>query len=169
MFDNINVMNNGIYTPMLQNTCLANINSTHVILYLFSRKYLPQQYRRPYILQFGGGFDDSFKYGIPTETAEGKNEWIRGTGSYYYWPHIIGAGEKLSSSSTLFKSYDLDPAWIPEIWIPVGATRQQAKGVHLVFECAVQAIGVPKKTDGTNYTWQEAWSAATGETIGPKN
>lgn len=118
--------------------------------------------------KFGGGFDDSFKYGIPTETAEGKNEWIRGTGSYYYWPYIIGAGEKLSSSSTLFKSYDLDPEWVPEIWIPVGATRQQAKGVHLVFECAVQAIGVPKKTDGTNYTWQEAWSAATGETIGPK-
>lgn len=113
---------------------------------------------------FGGGFDDSFKYGDP---ANG-NEWIRGTGSYYYWPYIIGAGEKLSSSSTLFKSYDLDPAWVPDIWIPVGGTRQKAQGVHLVFECAVQAIGAKKPDGSGDYTWQEAWSAATGETIEAK-
>ena len=110
---------------------------------------------------FGAGFDDTFKKGIP---ANG-NEWIRGTGSYYYWPYVIGAGEKLSSSSTLFKSYTLDESWIPTIWIPVGGTRQQAKGVHLVFECAVQAIGAKKPDGSGNYTWQEAWSAATGETI----
>ena len=108
---------------------------------------------------FGGGFDDSFKKGVP---AQG-NKWIRGTGSYYYWPEVIGAGEKMSSSDALFKSYDLDPAWIPEIWIPVdgGGSRQQAKGVHLVFECVVQAIGA-KKPDGTgNYeTCWDAWTAA---------
>lgn len=113
---------------------------------------------------FGDGFDDSFKYGVPGE----NNEWILGTGSYYYWPHIIGAGEKLSSSSTLFKSYTLDPTWVPEIWIPVGSKREKAKGVHLVFECAVQAIGAKKPDGSGNYTWQEAWSAATGETIGVK-
>ena len=113
---------------------------------------------------FGGGFDESFKYGVPGE----GNEWIRGTGSYYYWPYIIGAGEKLSSSSTLFKSYDLDPAWVPEIWIPVGGARQKAQGVHLVFECAVQAIGAKKPDGSGDYTWQEAWSAATGETIEAK-
>ena len=114
---------------------------------------------------FGNGFDDTFKMGVP---ANG-NEWIRGTGSYYYWPHVIGAGEKLSSTSTLFKSYDLDPTWIPTIWIPVGGTRQEAQGVHLVFECAVQAIGA-KKPDGTgNYaTCWEAWSAATGTEIKAK-
>ena len=110
---------------------------------------------------FGAGFDDTFKKGIP---ANG-NEWIRGTGSYYYWPYVIGAGEKLSSSSTLFKYYELKEEWIPKIWIPVGGTRQQAKGVHLVFECAVQAIGAKKPDGSGNYTWQEAWSAATGETI----
>ena len=114
--------------------------------------------------KFGGGFDNTFTNGVP----QNGNEWIRGTGSYYYWPYIIGAGEKLSSSSTLFKSYDLDPAWIPEIWIPVGSARQQAKGVHLVFECVVQAIGAKKPDGSGNYTWQEAWSAATGETIGAK-
>ena len=113
---------------------------------------------------FGNGFDDTFKMGVP---ANG-NEWIRGTGSYYYYPKIIGAGDKLSSSSTLFKSYDLDQAWIPEIWIPVGGTRQKAQGVHLVFECAVQAIGAKKPDGSGNYTWQEAWSAATGTTIEAK-
>ena len=106
---------------------------------------------------FGNGFDDSFKKGVP---ANG-NEWIKGTGSYYYWPHVIGAGDKLSSSSTLFKSYTLDPAWVPEIWIPVGGTRVQAKGVHLVFECAVQAIGAKKPDGSGNYeTCWDAWTAA---------
>ena len=114
--------------------------------------------------KFGGGFDNTFTNGVP----QNGNEWIRGTGSYYYWPYIIGAGEKLSSSSTLFKSYDLDPTWIPEIWIPVGEKRVQAQGVHLVFECVVQAIGAKKPDGSGNYTWQEAWSAATGETIGAK-
>ena len=75
MFDNINVMNNGIYTPMLQNTCLANINSTHVILYLFSRKYLPQQYRRPYILQFGGGFDRALNDKLAHLDTLGSNRY----------------------------------------------------------------------------------------------
>lgn len=119
---------------------------------------------------FGNGFDDTFTMGKP----QNGNRWIRGTGSYYYWPDIIGAGEKLSSTSTLFKSYTLQESWIPTIWIPVGGQRVQAKGVHLVFECVVQAVGA-KKPDGTgNYdTCWEAWTAAIypdGDgTIGPKN
>ncbi len=113
---------------------------------------------------FGNGFDNTFTMGVP----QNGNKWIRGTGSYYYYPEIIGAGDKLSSSSLLFKSYDLNPAWVPDIWIPVGGTRQKAQGVHLVFECVVQAIGAKKPDGSGNYTWQEAWSAATGETIGPK-
>ena len=106
---------------------------------------------------FGGGFDDTFKKGIP---ANG-NRWERGTGSYYYWPDVIGAGDKLSSTSTLFKSYTLQESWIPTIWIPVGGERVQAKGVHLVFECAVQAIGAKKPDGSGNYsTCWEAWTAA---------
>lgn len=106
---------------------------------------------------FGNGFDDSFKMGVP---ANG-NRWIRGTGSYYYWPDVIGAGDKLSSSSTLFKSYTLDESWIPTIWIPVGGERVQAKGVHLVFECAVQAISAKKPDGSGNYdTCWEAWTKA---------
>lgn len=106
---------------------------------------------------FGNGFDDTFKMGVP---ANG-NRWIRGTGSYYYWPDVIGAGDKLSSSSTLFKSYTLDESWIPTIWIPVGGERVQAKGVHLVFECAVQAISAKKPDGSGNYdTCWEAWTKA---------
>ena len=60
---------------MLQNTCLANINSTHVILYLFSRKYLPQQYRRPYILQFGGGFDRALNDKLAHLDTLGSNRY----------------------------------------------------------------------------------------------
>lgn len=106
---------------------------------------------------FGNGFDDTFKMGVP---ANG-NRWIRGTGSYYYWPDVIGAGDKLSSSSTLFKSYTLDESWIPTIWIPVGGERVQAKGVHLVFECAVQAISAKKPDGSGNYdTCWEAWTNA---------
>ena len=110
------------------------------------------------------GFDETFTGGKPA----GDNPWIFGTGSYYYYPEIIGAGEKLSQSAALFQEYELDPAWIPEIWIPVGGTRQKAKGVHLVFECVVQAIST-KDANGTPYKdWKAAWSAATGQTIGVK-
>lgn len=125
---------------------------------------------------FSDGFDDSFTDGKPA----GDNPWVFGTGSYYYYPEIIGAGEKLAETASLFQSYTLNPTWIPDIYIPVGGTRQKAQGVHLVFECVVQAIGVPVKTDESGnpitdgegnpvyMNWQEAWSAATGETIGPR-
>ena len=116
--------------------------------------------KEPYSL----GFDETFTGGKPS----GDNPWIFGTGSYYYYPTPIGAGEKLAETATLFQSYELDPTWIPDIYIPVGSTRQKAKGVHLVFECVVQAISA-KDANGTPYAdWKAAWSAATGETIDVK-
>lgn len=116
---------------------------------------------------YSRGFDETFTGGKPN--ADEGNPWLFGTGSYYYYPTPIGAGEKLAETATLFQSYTLDPAWIPDIYIPVGGTRQKAKGVHLVFECVVQAIGA-EDSNGHSYAdcWA-AWSAATGETIGPKN
>lgn len=114
---------------------------------------------------YSTGFDDTFTGGKPA----GDNPWVFGTGSYYYYPEVIGAGEKLSKTAALFQEYELDPTWIPDIWIPVGGTRQKAKGVHLVFECVVQAIST-KDANGTPYAdWKAAWSAATGQTIGVKN
>lgn len=56
MINNIDI-NYGMGGPVLQNTNMSNIAATNVVLYLFSRKTLPQQYRRPYLLSFGGSFD----------------------------------------------------------------------------------------------------------------
>ena len=117
-------------------------------------------------LPFSNGFDSTFAGGKPA----GNNPWVFGTGSYYYYPEVIGAGEKLSQTAALFQSYTLDPTWVPDIYIPVGGVRKPAKGVHLVFECVVQAISA-KDANGNPYPggWKEAWSAATGYTIEEKN
>jgi len=132
-------------------------------------------------------FSTGFDYGLSDRTfvggrpVAGKNEWVRGTGSYFYYPHVIGAGIQLRpDAEALFKNYTLDQSWIPTIWIPsVEGGRVQAIGVHLVMECVIQAIGAPKKMEGGEYvvdedgnfvyeTWQKAWSDATGETIEQK-
>ena len=114
---------------------------------------------------YGSYFDDSFKYGRPNGT-----NWKRGTGSYYYYTEVIGAGDKLSGTESLFKTYDYTPKEAPTIYIPSSTSnvRVPAQGVHLVMEVVVQAIGT-KKPDGTTYAdcW-EAWSAATGEEIKEK-
>lgn len=117
--------------------------------------------------QYGQYFDATFVNGKPT----GTNKWIRGTTGFYY-PDVIGPGETLDSQTeALFKSY----VWpetlpFPTIYIPDPNSnlRKPAVGVHLIMEVAVQAIG-SKKPDGTNYSdcW-EAWTAAIGSTIAPK-
>ena len=115
---------------------------------------------------YSEGFDDTFEGGRPS----GDNQWVRGTGSYFYYPSIIGAGEYLSSSQALFQSYKLDEDMIPEIWIPSGGSgaRVKAEGVHLVMEVVVQAISA-YAPDGTQYqTCWEAWTAAIGQTIAEK-
>lgn len=120
--------------------------------------------------KYGQYFDDTFTDGRPV-AAKG-NEWIFGTGSYFYYPNIIGPNDALATTSALFQSYELPQSVIPTIYIPTSSssTRVEAVGVHLVMEVVIQAIGA-QKPDGTgNYeTWQEAWSAATGEEIDVKN
>ncbi len=114
---------------------------------------------------YGQGFDKTFKGGKPV-AAEG-NLWLRGTGSYFYYPNVIGAGKQLSGTSALFQHYELDEEMIPTIYIPVAnsTTRQEAVGVHLVMEVVVQAVPTTKP-DGTEFEdcW-EAWSYAVGKTI----
>ena len=52
---------------------------------------------------------------------------------------------------------------VPKIWLPVGNTREEAVGVHLVMEIVIQAIAVPTNDDGTpSKWWLEAWYDATG-------
>lgn len=119
--------------------------------------------------EFGSYFDDSFKGGKPVASA--GNEWIFGTGSYFYYPNSLGPDTKLAASSSLFQSYSLPANKIPTIYIPTSgsSTRVQAVGVHLVMEVVIQAIDAHKPDSEELYTdWKEAWSAATGETIKEK-
>ena len=113
---------------------------------------------------YGQGFDKSFeeKYFPMGRPAEGR-PWVRGTGSYFYYTQSIGPNDALSGTEALFKSYELDPEWIPVIYVPSPTSnlRVPATGVHLVMEVVIQAIGATAP-DGTAYTWQEAWTAATG-------
>ena len=117
---------------------------------------------------YGQYFDDSFKGGHP---ADGREDWVRGTGSYFYFTEKIGAGTTLDSATqALFQYYELPEDKIPEIFIPVATSnvRVPAWGVHLKMEIVVQAIGTTKP-DGTEYdTCWAAWSAATGKTIKEK-
>jgi hypothetical protein len=117
---------------------------------------------------YGQYFDDSFKGGRP---AAGREDWVRGTGSYFYFTEVIGAGVTLDSATkALFQYYELPEDKIPDIYIPIATsnTRVPAWGVHLKMEIVVQAIGTTAP-DGTEYAdcWA-AWSAATGETIKEK-
>lgn len=107
---------------------------------------------------FSTGFDDTFTGGRPS----GDNKWIRGTGSYFYYPDVIGAGDKLAQTTALFQSYTLNQSWIPDIWIPSSeGGRQKAIGVHLVMECVIQAVSAKKPDGSGNYeTCWDAWTAA---------
>ena len=107
-----------------------------------------------------GDFDESFAGG---ELKEGRTDWVRASGGYYYTVKI-GPGEPLPNSSPLFKNYTLDANEIPTIYVVSNKSskRVPAVGVHLVMEVVVQAIGVPKKDDGTDVWWKQAWYDATG-------
>ena len=107
-----------------------------------------------------GNFDASFLGG---ELAAERTDWVRASGGYYY-TQKIGPGEKIPNSTPLFSTYTLTEGNIPTIYIPsnTSATRVPAYGVHLVMEVVVQAIGVPKKENGHDVWWKQAWYDATG-------
>lgn len=128
--------------------------------------------------EYKGGFDETFLNGRPN-AAKG-NKWIYGTGSYFYYPDVIGAGDKLSQTYALFQSYTLDDIDIPTIYLPSATSnvRQPAQGVHLVMEVVVQAISAINPETGKPFAeevedeadgWKAAWSYATGKEIKEKN
>ena len=116
---------------------------------------------------YGTGFDSTFPMGRP---AAGRTDWVRGTGSYFYYTEEIGPGQELSGTHALFQHYELDEEMIPTIYIPVAnqTTRVEAEGVHLVMEVVVQAVPTTKP-DGSSFAscW-EAWSYAVGKEIKAK-
>ena len=114
---------------------------------------------------YGQYFDDSFKGGRP---AAGREDWVRGTGSYFYFTDKIGAGTTLDSATqALFQYYELPEDKIPEIFIPVATSnvRVPAWGVHLKMEIVVQAIGTTDPEGNPYADCWAAWSGATGEEI----
>ena len=115
---------------------------------------------------YAAGFDSTFPGGRPLASSH----WKRGTGSYFYYDQVIGAGKQLSGTEALFQHYELQENMIPPIYLPVAnqTTRQAAVGVHLVMEVVVQAIPTTKP-DGTKFsTCWEAWSYAVGKEIKAK-
>ena len=115
---------------------------------------------------YAAGFDSTFPGGRPLASSH----WKRGTGSYFYYDQVIGAGQQLSGTDALFQHYELEENMIPAIYLPVAnqTTRQAAVGVHLVMEVVVQAIPTTKP-DGTEFaTCWEAWSYAVGKEIKAK-
>ena len=115
---------------------------------------------------YAAGFDETFPGGRPLASSH----WKRGTGSYFYYDQVIGAGQQLSGTEALFQHYELTESMIPTIYIPVAnqTTRVPAEGVHLVMEVVVQAIPTTKP-DGTAFaTCWEAWSYAVGKEIKAK-
>jgi hypothetical protein len=115
---------------------------------------------------YAAGFDSTFPGGRPLASSH----WKRGTGSYFYYDQVIGAGQQLSGTEALFQHYELDEDMIPTIYIPIAnqTTRVAAEGVHLVMEVVVQAIPTTKP-DGTDFaTCWEAWSYAVGKEIKAK-
>ena len=94
-----------------------------------------------------------------------RDDWADASGGYYY-TMPIGPGEGVgdgaqSATTALFESYTVTNP--PTIWLPVGNTREEAVGVHLVMEIVIQAIAVPTNDDGTpSKWWLEAWYDATG-------
>jgi hypothetical protein len=110
-----------------------------------------------------GTFDGSFKLGSLGERDGKKNDWADASGGYYFTMPIgpgDGAFDAQSATEDLFKSYTVTN--VPDIYIPVGNTREKAVGVHLVMEIVIQAIAVPTDADGNRVWWLQAWYDATG-------
>ena len=112
-----------------------------------------------------GTFDSTFLLGNLGDRDGKRNDWADASGGYYFTMPIgpgegVGTGAQ-SATKDLFKSYTVTN--VPKIWLPVGNTREEAVGVHLVMEIVIQAIAVPTNDDGTpSKWWLEAWYDATG-------
>jgi len=114
-----------------------------------------------------GTFDSSFLLANLGERDGDPYDWADASGGFYF-TMPIGPGDGVHSAESatkdLFESYTVTN--VPDIYLPVGNTREKAVGVHLVMEIVIQAIAVPTYTaaDGTtkNVWWLQAWYEATG-------
>ena len=110
-----------------------------------------------------GSFDSSFTLANLGDRDGKRNDWADASGGFYY-TMPIGPGDEISkqdaATKTLFDSYTVTN--VPQIYVATDGTyRELAVGVHLVMEVVVQAIPVPKNSDGSNVWWLQAWYDAT--------
>lgn len=89
------------------------------------------------------------------------NGWYLCTDGYYYYEHAIEPGKVTGYDNDgnyveekLFTSYEVGTA--PKVTISGVNTD-----IHFSLEIATQAISA-NKTDGSHYSWQDAWEIATG-------
>lgn len=88
-----------------------------------------------------------------------SGNWTKGTDGYYYYKNPVAPGKIIGGTAggdylgdPLFTLYTVGTA-------PASAVAGQVKQIYFQLEIATQAISA-KKTDGTNYTMEEAWAKA---------
>lgn len=111
--------------------------------------------------QFGTGtgkfgvFDGLVGYTKNEKTGAGNTGWVKGNDGYYYYTTKVAPGA--TTGTPVFNTYTVTLANVPRIKV-AGALQE----VHFVMEISTQAISA-KKLDGSDYTWNAAWTNALGK------
>lgn len=111
--------------------------------------------------QFGTGtgkfgvFDGLVGYNKNGKTGAGNTGWVKGNDGYYYYTTKVAPNA--TTGTALFNSYTVTLANVPKIKV-AGALQE----VHFVMEISAQAISA-KQLDGSDYTWNAAWTNALGK------
>ena len=111
--------------------------------------------------QFGTGtghfgvFDGLVGYTKNGKTGTGNTGWVKGNDGYYYYTTKVAPNA--TTGTPVFNTYTVTLANVPKIKV-AGALQE----VHFVMEISAQAIST-KQLDGSDYTWNAAWTNALGK------
>ena len=111
--------------------------------------------------QFGTGtghfgvFDGLVGYTKNDKTGAGNDGWVKGNDGYYYYTTKVAPNA--TTGTPVFNTYTVTLANVPKIKV-AGALQE----VHFVMEISAQAISA-KQLDGSDYTWNAAWTNALGK------
>ena len=89
------------------------------------------------------GYDDDY-----------EGDWVLCKDGYYYYTKIVREGEAVPTDDPLFETYVVGMN-------PAVAVAGKVHEVYFTLEIATQAV-TGKKTDGSDYEWDEAWKNALG-------
>ena len=111
--------------------------------------------------QFGTGtghfgvFDGLVGYTKNEKNGTGNTGWVKGNDGYYYYTTKVAPNA--TTGTPVFNTYTVTLANVPKIKV-AGALQE----VHFVMEISAQAISA-KQLDGSDYTWNAAWTNALGK------